>query len=134
MREIKFRAWFHVNPVNYQYYKGKLLNPNQMFTDSWDGQCLLFAHEGQPVEIMQYIGLKDKNGQEIYDGDIIIFDNREIGGGRITGEVIFNTDQTLGNLEWGIFTKDGYHTTDFLGEIEVIGNIYENPNLLKEVS
>ena len=77
----------------------------------------------------EYIGIKDKYGKDVYEFDIIIFDNSQIGGKRITGEVIFNTDQTLSNLEWGIWTKDGYHPTDFLGEIEIIGNIYQNPEL-----
>ena len=64
--------------------------------------------------------------------DIVSFDNTGIGGERVIGEVIWNDDQTLGNLEWGIWTTKGYHRTDFLGEIKILGNLYENHELMGE--
>jgi uncharacterized phage protein (TIGR01671 family) len=82
---------------------------------------------------LQFIGLLDDNKKEIYNGDIVEFDDSEIGGSKVIGEVIFNDDQTLGGLEWGLWTKDGYCRTDFLGKIKILGNIYENPELLKGI-
>jgi hypothetical protein len=79
----------------------------------------------------RYAGLIDENKKEIYEDDIISLDNTEIGGGKWIGEIMFNTDQTLSNLEWGLWTKNGYLPTDFLGTIKVLGNRWQNPKLLK---
>jgi hypothetical protein len=116
MREIKFRTW----------------DSRQMH--DWDFCCHQFLMPGLHGKTsgwkwMQYIGIKAKDGKEVYEGDIIIFDNSAIGGKRITGEVVFNADRTLSNLEYGLWCN-GYHPIDFLGEIEIIGNIFEDPSLL----
>ena len=121
MREIKFRAWdkinkemFNVESINFQerrVYKDVVSYRN--FND---------------IELMQYTGLKDKNNKEIYEGDIVkLRANHGIG-------VIKYYD------EWGAFVVEyikprplavlgmNYYKED----IEVIGNIYENPELLGE--
>jgi uncharacterized phage protein (TIGR01671 family) len=132
MRDLKFRAWFHANPKDYVYQKGKLLNPNQMFIDSYPGECFRFAHEGQPVELMQYTGLRDKNGKEIYEGDILLADNDYVDEGDMYLEVRWNDKQT------GFYLYDTKHDIDcdpdefeLISECyQVIGNIYETPELL----
>jgi uncharacterized phage protein (TIGR01671 family) len=124
MRKLKFRAW-DGNTMYNPYYicgqTGKVVYP----------ACNDSPDDYSPDPIMQYTGLSDKNGKEIYEGDIIMFDNSQIGGKEIIGEVMFNMDNTLSNLEWGLFNKNGYHSIDFLGDNKVIGNIYENPDLMK---
>lgn len=82
-----------------------------------------------PDIIMHYMGLDDDTGTEIYEADIIEFDDSEIGGKKVVGEVVFNTDQCLGGLEWGLWTVRGYMQTDFLGKLKVLGNVYEHPEL-----
>lgn len=93
--------------------------------------------EVDPETVGQFIGIRDKNNKKIYGavgkkgGDVVDFDNSDIGGEKYRGEIVWCDDQTLGNLEWGLWTKKGYLHTDFLGSIEVIGTVAKNPELLK---
>ncbi len=78
--------------------------------------------------IMQYTGLNDKNSKEIYEGDIVRWNNKIGYIGFLKQEmgyciILKDTDFRLGHRNIG----SGY---DFNADIEVIGNIYENPELL----
>ena len=82
--------------------------------------------------LMQYIGLKENmsgNQCELYQGDIIEFDDTDIGGEKCVGEIIWNDDQALGGIGWALWVcgpNGGYKRTDFLGNIRILGNIHEN--------
>lgn len=135
MREIKFRAWdknlfvmrFNASKVGSAIY--------------WDnGES--FAAFGDEYILMQFTGLVDKNGKEIYEGDIVIgpsdssailrtraknnkrtFPKFEVSFGKIGGEMFgFRLDC----LNYDDFQR----TFPLPKECEVIGNIYENPSLL----
>lgn len=116
MRELKFRAWEEVEMV---YEGGTSLN----YTHSWS---LLREYE----ILMQYIGLKDKNGKEIYEGDILksstkLADYFEVyysdGGFKYRNKSKFIDLSFAGHN----------HLGKILSILEVVGNIYENPQLLK---
>ena len=106
MREIKFRAW--------DSGKRKFIYTSvPRFNGCWDIDFL-------DVEFQMATGLKDKNGKEIYEGDIVNTDG-------IVKEVVF--DKWLPGFI-GLVSYPGEIEVDEK-KIEVIGNIYENPELLK---
>lgn len=124
MREIKFRAWDQKQRK--MYYNGLIIGPEVVGSRE-------FGPKGyDEVELMQYTGLKDENEKQIWEGDILKV-NRIGAGENLIGQVFFNRGAFL------FITKDpkwsGTYissTIDDSGGIEVIGNIYENPELLKE--
>ncbi|MCP3462944.1 YopX family protein [Bradyrhizobium sp. CCGUVB23] len=84
-------------------------------------------HYPEPVTLMQFTGLRDKNGREIYEGDVIE---------KKQGDKRFRYDVRFSNGSFGIeFPPPSYLWRAFCDlprdNYEVIGNIYENPELLK---
>ena len=115
MSDIKFRSW---NKVNKTMYDNSIYNCK----DSFDMQL----KHPQIYEVMQYIGLEDKNGRKIYEGDIITITLDT--GNVITGSVGMN------NGQWSIKYYDRYYPLVSIWyemQPEVIGNIYENSEFLE---
>lgn len=84
-------------------------------------------YERADVEVMQFTGLKDKNGREIYGGDVVKGYNRVFENVSYRYEVAFlNGCYMFGN--WNAHEYFNKHQ-----EMEVIGNIYENPELLGDI-
>ena len=135
MKKIKFRVWHKIEKRWLDPWAEE--DPMLSLKDCGEG-CEVFLYERdsgdwsnknclmKDIVIQQYTGLKDKNGVEIYEGDKIIFDNSDIGGQRYEGIVEWNSDQLLDNLCWGLWIPNkGWLHCDFLGDLEVIGNIFE---------
>lgn len=127
MREIKFRAWtfgYKAEGAANRHRYGEWIIPPQMYYDEKPGDCLMWKSQGQNLEVMQYTGLKDKNGKEIFESDIwIIYGNPII--------VKFDEDRS----GWFPFASDDgcgcCSDQTYRPEYgEVIGNIHEHPNLL----
>ena len=126
MRKIKFRGWDEeikqmFKPVYFDNLEVWWWNPE---TD--DSEILGDISEKgilRHIILMQLTGLKDKNGVEIYEGDILDFDEKEWGG-QFKPEVM-SLDNLIG--EWGYCGVIG----DVKQWRSVIGNIHENPGLLK---
>ena len=126
MREIKFRAW---DTVGNQWLW--ITGFETAETSKSDGYTLdgIF-HNGdyvgkEGIVLMQYTGLKDRHGQEIYEGDILRDDEMGLNvvrweDGSFWLEMFYEGGQSL--ME---------HLSDYNEVCEVIGNVYEHPHLLK---
>lgn len=131
MREMKFRCWDKINKHWINAYSlvlsldGSVQAVRDIKSDE-EGVLELYGHH--QVEVMQYTGLKDKNGKEIYEGDIINdgdpYHNNSLiveYNVELSGYCPFVCDGSPG---------DEPASSEFS---KVIGNIYENPELIKEV-
>ena len=120
MREIKFRAWdkkrkrsVEVIAIHF-YYEEIVTKDIVIFFED----CIL----------MQYTGLKDKNGVEIYEGDILlghcVYPECNIFESKLIGEVYYSSRGT-----WDCYS---YILGGFNEQVEVIGNIHEHNHLLEQ--
>ena len=122
MRTIKFRAW-HPDEGNMYYF-----NCFKEITD-WQADDFYRADNTDDacVDFMQFTGLHDKNGKEIYEGDIVksFFVDTDEAGNEIYKYYIIEVkyDEVLCS----------YKIDKFMN-LEVIGNIYENKELLNEAN
>jgi uncharacterized phage protein (TIGR01671 family) len=123
-REIKFRAWVT------QTFLAPFVNESYMAVQGDpDIETLksFMHHYGDEEKLMQYTGLKDKNGKEIYEGDVVHFFRFLADKSGFIGEVYFENGQFL--LRPSITIID-CRLSDH--DCEVIGNIFENPELLSK--
>lgn len=136
MRPIKFRAWdkfkkrmveprlilaIHFDRRNQEpnlvTYLEKYMNPTREISDFDKVFCNEF-------DLIQYTGLKDKNGVEIFEGDIVTYIDKH--GQRKIGKINYaNAKYYIGNFETLGYASERY-------ELEVIGDIYQNSELLEE--
>lgn len=119
MREIKFRG---KRLDNGEWVYGSLIQRIDR-TEIFDG---VFTWEIDPATVGQYTGLKDKNGREIYEGDIIGGSNGSINGMEwpFKVEIIWDDCQCEFNTpNWGYTDSTHYYN--------VLGNIHNDPELLK---
>jgi hypothetical protein len=117
MRVIKFRYWdkqkreFWDEPKELNHF---VFSYGHNYSDAGeDEDRIIFGG--------QYTGMNDKNGKEIYEGDLV----------KVTWEDIYNKNAVIIEIKWANgyhFPNSGAHTVN--SQSEIIGNIYENPGLL----
>ncbi len=142
MRELKFRVWFDNvkrgenkgdeiiwHTVSYYGYDPIIDNGGLLEVEGgWD----IFGHSDENYTIEQYTGLKDKNGKEIYEGDIVTFMVERFDSITLGFE---SEDWHTAVVEWeqddaSYSFMDGNEPFSVRFEAEVIGNIHENPELI----
>jgi len=133
MREIKFRAWDGkqmVTPAYDQSQRGRLTETPQYERLIRPGYAT--TADVPNLTLIQYTGLKDKNGKEIYEGDIVksqvIYD--EIDSASDYHDANLEVRWSMPEMGWRV----GYLPLTWSGfqSLEVIGNIMENPELLAD--
>jgi uncharacterized phage protein (TIGR01671 family) len=125
-RELKFRAWDKTR-IRYDVTGFEHGLKNEMDGVFIDGNCFSLS-KGKAI-VMQYTGLKDENGKEIYEGDILEFSNAS---GMEDGVCVVAWDAEslawyIENYEADIYTEL-YNITS-PANIRIVGNIYENQEL-----
>lgn len=114
-RVIEFRSWDKESQQIFEVAAIDFENGGVRYKDNPSGNVIDALFE--QIELLQYTGLPDKNGTKIFEGDVVKFEanNRRY-------EVKF----TGGCFEFG-----GWSVGAYSKQIEVIGNIFENPEILK---
>lgn len=130
MREIKFRAWdnenkemLKVQELDFEdtFYGGRLAIRTDQYNDYFDLEDMI---------LMQFTGLKDKNGKEIYDGDIV----------KNSFYLEHKFEVCWKECSWylkNVKTSEYIRLEEIFSlrphyDLEIIGNIYDNPELLEK--
>ena len=149
MREIEFRgksllnnAWIVgyliIDDISDKYYilpNGNSCNESDKIGE--EGLLHILTFEVEKETIGQYTGLKDKNGKKIYEGDILLAPEWF---GRLKCVCIYQQENNVNPIQgFGLYSYDSYFRkyntlveSDEWDEFEVIGNIYDNPELLEK--
>lgn len=139
MRDIKFRAWDKktkkmrtVESIGFgelSYYNEGYPVVNMIGRDCINDKDIIINRDSYQYELMQYTGLKDKNGKEIYEGDVLLYNND------IKSIVHYKNGAFVRSYENSniYLLYDSFITDGCLDDYEVIGNKYEDKHLLGEI-
>ena len=127
MREIKFRAW--LSDTENDENAGMIYSSKIRMVKFWKS---FYDWTGNIKVLMQYTGLKDKNGREIYEGDIVEVVGKGFVGYYAKGIVEYN--ECFAEFIVRSLRTNNTYEMNCNHEYRVIGNVYENPELLKEAS
>lgn len=128
MKEFKMKAWLKKEnkmvaiigiDLNYQYIR--YTDDGNLFKDDYK------IADFKDIELLQFTGTKDKAGQELYEADVILFND---GIDDIYGLISYDDDEGTYCVSYENITE---HLSEREGDFEIVGNIFENPQLHEQL-
>ena len=128
MKEFKMKAWLKKEnkmvsiigiDLNYQYIRYS--DDGNLFKDDYK------IAEFKDIELLQFTGAKDKAGQELYEADVIKFND---GIDDIYGLISYDDEDAVYCVSYENVTE---YLLNMAGDFEIVGNIFENPNLHEQL-
>ncbi|WP_336162098.1 YopX family protein [Fusobacterium polymorphum] len=128
MKEFKMKAWLKKEnkmvsiigiDLNYQYIR--YTDDGNLFKDDYK------IAEFKDIELLQFTGVKDKAGQEVYEADVIKFND---GIDDIYGLISYDDEDAVYCVSYENVTE---YLLNMAGDFEIVGNIFENPNLHEQL-
>lgn len=128
MKEFKMKAWLKKEnkmvaiigiDLNYQYIR--YTDDGNLFKDDYK------IANFKDIELLQFTGTKDKAGQELYEADVILFND---GINDIYGLISYDDDEGTYRVSYENITE---HLSEREGDFEIVGNIFENPQLHEQL-
>ena len=128
MKEFKMKAWLKKEKkmvaiigidLNYQYIR--YTDDGNLFKDDYK------IADFKDIELLQFTGTKDKAGQELYEADVILFND---GIDDIYGLISYDDEDGTYRVSYENITE---YLSDLEGDFEIVGNIFENPDLHEQL-
>ena len=128
MKEFKMKAWLKKEnkmvsiigiDLNYQYIR--YTDDGNLFKDDYK------IAEFKDIELLQFTGAKSKAGQEVYEADVIKFND---GIDDIYGLISYDDEDAVYCVSYENVTE---HLSNMAGDFEIVGNIFENPDLHEQL-
>ena len=128
MKELKIKAWLKkekkmvaIIGIDFNYEYIRYTEDDNLFNENYK------TAEFKDIELLQFSGAKDKAGQELYEADVIKFND---GIDDIYGLISYDDEDAVYCVSYENVTE---HLLNMAGNFEIVGNIFENPNLHEQL-
>ena len=128
MKEFKMKAWLKkekkmvaIIGIDFNYEYIRYTEDDNLFNSDYK------VAEFKDIELLQFTGLKDNGGQELYEADVIKFND---GVDDIYGLISYDDEDGTYRVSYENITE---HLSEREGDFEIVGNIFENPDLHEQL-
>ena len=128
MKELKIKAWLKkenkmvsIIGIDFNYEYIRYTEDDNLFNENYK------TAEFKNIELLQFTGLKDNGGQELYEADVIKFND---GIDDIYGLISYDDEDAVYCVSYENVTE---HLSEREGDFEIVGNIFENPDLHEQL-
>ena len=128
MKELKIKAWLKkekkmvsIIGIDFNYEYIRYTEDDNLFNSDYK------VAEFKDIELLQFTGLKDNGGQELYEADVIKFND---GVDDIYGLISYDDEDGTYRVSYENVTE---HLSNMAGDFEIVGNIFENPDLHEQL-